>query len=710
MSSKIGILDPDGNNNNPLTNEPYSDNYKKLANIWRTFPAYENAEQIIDDVKENQVILVVSGTGSGKTVLLPKYVLHAYNYKGKIAITLPKQIITKSSAEFSSQTLDVKLGKHVGYKYKGSPKNMLSKDTNLLYATDGTIVRKLLNDPKLEEFDAVVIDEAHERKVQIDFLLFLLKRTLKLRPEFKLIIMSATINAEIFKVYFSDFKFKQLLLSGKTNFPIESIYLDEPVKKEKYLDTGFDILKNLLKNINVEKDTNHDILFFVTSSNEASDLCKKLGQLAFNLKPICIEVYSGMPSKREMLATDKNEFKKLGHDIKVVISTNVAESSLTIDGIKYVIDGGYEFLSEYDPIKRAKILNMTRTTKAQIKQRMGRAGRTGPGTCYHLYTKDEFEKFRDFPEPDIRKGEISSELLSLLNVKTIQNVDNLLNMLTEMIEPPKKEYVKAGLLDLNKLGLIKNNTITRKGLLFSKISVSDIYSTNCIFYSYFYKCTYEMSLIIGLLDACRNNMKNVFSVPKVMDDKKREKYLMKKYKEKKNKFKHVNGDHFSFLKIMNKYLDKKSSIEKKYKTQDKRIEAIKTWCYENFLKYDTLKKAKKYSANIKNNVRRTFSKENIDADLNQLKKIDNDNLLFNKIDRDVNDRIMLCLILGFRTRKAKLNPTNNTYSTKYVENVDIGKDSFFENVYPKNIVFTELFIQGNSKELNIITKIPNKYH
>ena len=711
MPNKIGILDPDGNNNNPLTNEPFSDNYKRLAKIWKSFPAYKNAEQIIDDIKENQVILVVSGTGSGKTVLLPKYVLHAYDYKGKIAVTLPKQIITKSSAEFSSQTLDVELGKQVGYKYKGSPKDMFGKSTNLLYATDGTIVRKLLNNPKLEEFDAVVIDEAHERKVQIDFLLFLLKRTIKLRPDFKLIIMSATINAEIFKDYFSDFKFKQLSLSGKTNYPIKSIYLKESIEREQYLEKGFEILKELLENLEINTDSS-DVLFFVTSSNEAGELCKKLGTLDFKLNPICIEVYSGMNPKKEFLATDKDEFKKMGHKIKVVISTNVAESSLTIDGIKFVIDGGYEFLSEYDPIKRARILNMTRTTKAQIKQRMGRAGRTGPGTCYHLYTEKEFETFRDFPEPDIRKGNISSELLSLLNVKAISesnlsDVENLLEILKEMIEPPKKEYVKASLLDLSKIGLIKDHNLTRKGKLFSKISVSNIYSANCIFYSHFYKCSHEMSLIIGLLDACRNNIKNIFDVPKIVDDKRKEEYLKKKYREKKNRFNHRYGDHFAFLKIMTKYLDKVDTIHNKYKTKEKRIEKIRTWCYKHFLKYDTLKKARKYSIKIRKDMQRTFSKENIDVDFGVLKKLDG-NIRCDEIARDVNDRLMLCLVLGFRTKKAKLDK-NDTYSTKYVHNVGIGKESFLKDSYPRNIVFTELFIQGDSKELNIVTKIPNKF-
>ena len=127
-----GILDPDGNEINPLNNSKYSDEYKKLAKIWSSFPAYENAQNTIDIINKNQVILIVSGTGSGKTVLIPKYVLHHFNYDANIAITLPKQIIAQSAAEFAAKTLDVELGKQVGYKYRGSDKRHYNKDNKLI--------------------------------------------------------------------------------------------------------------------------------------------------------------------------------------------------------------------------------------------------------------------------------------------------------------------------------------------------------------------------------------------------------------------------------------------------------------------------------------------------------------------------------------------------------------------------------------------------
>ena len=201
--TNIGILDPIGKNKNPLNDQEYSETYKKLAKTWSKFPAYENVNDTLKMINSNQIILITSGTGSGKTVLIPKYVLHNYDYKGHILVSLPKQIIAQSAAEYAALTLDVNLGEHIGYKYKGSDEKYIGKDPNLLYATDGTIVAKLLSDPLLQGIDAVIIDEAHERKVQIDFMLYLLRNVVQNRKDFKLIIMSATVNSEIFKSYFA---------------------------------------------------------------------------------------------------------------------------------------------------------------------------------------------------------------------------------------------------------------------------------------------------------------------------------------------------------------------------------------------------------------------------------------------------------------------------------------------------------------------------
>ena len=393
MNDKIGILDIEGINNNPLTDLPYSDKYRELAKFWSKLPVYNKLHNLINLLTLNQVILLISSTGSGKSVLVPKIALHILNYTGKIAMTLPKQIIAKSTAEFAALTLDVELGTYVGYQYKGSPSNMKSDQTRILYATDGTITARVSKDPYLRDFDTVVIDEAHELSNGIIMLLYLLRETLKLRPEFKLIIMSATVNTDIFVNYYKDFKFGFIDVGGERLFPIESHFLPKSLPYNEVITEGFNTLIRILEKDDPNSKNAHDVIFFITSSNEAFNLCKMLNnhitkekteskcKITCNGDVYCVELYANMNPEKQTLAQDKELYKNNKYNRKVVISTNVGESSLTINGLKYVIDTGYELNSSYDPETRARKLDREMTSQAQAKQRMGRAGRTEPGIC-----------------------------------------------------------------------------------------------------------------------------------------------------------------------------------------------------------------------------------------------------------------------------------------------------------------------------------------
>ena len=214
MNNNVGILDPFGDNLNPINEKKFTSNYKNLAKFWSELPAYDSVKKVIRTIIDNDIILISSGTGSGKTVLVPKYALHANGYKGNIVVTLPKKIITKKAAEFAAKTLDVKLGKEVGYQFRGD--NKKSKDTILLYSTDGSIISQLKSDPLLKKIDIIIIDEAHERKIQIDLLLFLLKNSIKIRKEknmkpLKLIIMLNYSEIIILTLNLTHFFYQELL-------------------------------------------------------------------------------------------------------------------------------------------------------------------------------------------------------------------------------------------------------------------------------------------------------------------------------------------------------------------------------------------------------------------------------------------------------------------------------------------------------------------
>lgn len=662
--NNYGILDPDGINTNPLTDQPYSEQYKELAEIWRHFPAYKHAQQIINDIRNNQVILVISGTGSGKTVLIPKYVLHAFNYNAKIAVTLPKQIIAKSAAEFAAKTLDVELGQSVGYQFKGESQK--SDETRLLYATDGTIVALLLKDPLLSDYNAVVIDEAHERKVQIDFLLYLLRNTLQQRLDFKLIIMSATIDERIFASYFENFSYKSIFVGAATHYPIESIFLDEPITDKEYLDKGLQIIRKI-----EESDKSGDILFFVTSVSETQTACDYLKQELEN--SFCVEVFAGMNSEKQEIAQRINTTNKR----KIIIATNVAESSLTITGIKYVIDSGYEIASYYDPELRARVLEKRLISRAQALQRQGRTGRTGPGVCYHLYTENDFRnKMREFPEPSIRTSNIYGECLRFLHMPNVRNVTKLINILSSFIESPSDLYIKSAILQLMQLGLILNDQITPLGDLVARLQLDPMQGVTIIM-GYKLLCSKELTAIFALIETSKRSIGELFNKPKDMLSVKGEAFnkLNEKYLDAKRDLFQKNGDHLSLLKIFSQYRKYRDNPDK-----------LSDWCYKHFLKKNVLDKSYKSYQKIKKQIQKILH----NMDFSILPNIDTR-------DMKLEDKIMFCIGFGFRLNIDKM---------KY----KINRDSFMNyidlNKIQNNIVYDELVSNGGKIEYNIVSRLP----
>lgn len=696
----IGILDPTGQNNNPLTDKEYSESYKSLSKVWSKFPAYEDAENIINQIKTHNVILVVSGTGSGKTVLFPKYVLHSFDYNAKIAITLPKQLITKSAAQFAADTLDVVLGDEVGYQYRNAGKETFSEKTKLLYCTDGTLVARLLSDPELNDFDAVVVDEAHERKVNIDFLLYLLRNVLNNRPKFKLVIMSATINESIFRDYFKDYNYVNLSIGTKTNYPIESIFLDKPlnIDKNEYLDYGIKLLQSLLK-----KPDNGGILFFVTSVNETNDVCDVLNKDSqFKEINICVPVYSGMSEDQQKIATDKEYYRQFVKDgRKIIVATNVAESSLTIEGIQYVIDSGLELKSRYDPVERVNILEKILITHAQAKQRMGRTGRTGPGVCYHLYTKEMFdEKMDRFPSPAIRIESINYEMIRLLAIPSIGTIGDLKEVLQNFIEPPNETYVDFELNYLMKLNLIDSiqdsGTLTGLGKIVSNLQLEPFQVLSMLM-GFRLNCFREVVSILAVIDACKGSMDQLFVLPlDILDDdtsqnKDKVKWLTDKFNKAKEHFANKYGDHIAILKMFGEY-------EKKRKDQDK----LKEWSYKYFIKRDILEKAYQTYQKMKYRYRNKI-------DSLHMTKPDP-----NMLHQDIKYRVMASLIYGYKLNLLKVSKEKIIIQDKEAKNsktVQIDKSSFVTDPTSKG---TEMFFHRlhrynkNPIKAQIVTKISKK--
>lgn len=461
-NSEIGIFDPNGVNNNPLNDKPYSNEYKNLSQFWSKLPAYSEGHKIVKQIEKNDILLSIFGTGGGKTVLMPKFALHSVNYKGKIVITLPKKIITKKAAEFAAKTLDVELGEQVGYQFKGD--NMKSQDTNLLYMTDGSLISLIKSNPTLDGIDIVIIDEAHERKIQIDILLLLLKIAIKKRKEkgseLKLIIMSATINAEIFLNYFNEFKIDKIELEGTPNYPIESIYIPN-VNDNNWLEIGKKTILNIVSSINKKTIDDGDILFFVSTVSECESVVEELNKDIGSTNFI-MALYSGMDKSLDDYISSNEKYKELNpkYERRIFIATNVAESSLTIDGIGYVVDSGLELTIKFDAKKNVNVLLKDKITRAQMTQRMGRAGRTRKGVCYHLYKDNEIVK--QYPDPEIRCVDLKNVCLTLMKMGngitgkqfTIENIPEIFDM---MLEPPNKYFINNGIDFLKNNKLVNSN-------------------------------------------------------------------------------------------------------------------------------------------------------------------------------------------------------------------------------------------------------------
>jgi len=697
--NNIGILDPTGLNINPINSKPYDSSYTDIRDKtkWDKLPAYDKALDIISDISANQVILVISGTGSGKTVLIPKFALHAIGYDSHIITTLPKQIIAKSAAEFAALTLNVELGKEIGYQYKGSDKKFRGNNPVLLYATDGTVVSFLQNDPLLLSYDAVIIDEAHERKIQIDFLLYLLKNVLSKRPEFKLIIMSATIDASIFESYYNQFKFKIINIGGKTNFPITSIFDSATSDPDSYEKKGLDIIAKIIKN-NSEIDSQtkfNDILFFVTSHNETIDIAKKLTQ-SYPQKKI-ISVYSGISDEVQEALQNKMDIEQ-----RIIISTNVAESSLTVDGIKYVIDSGYELKSYDDPKFRAKVLEKKLITKAQAMQRMGRSGRTQPGICYHLYSQSEFDEVMEkFPSPAIRTTDITTECIKLLIESPSSTVDELLTMLSSFIEAPREAFIRRSISNLTAMSLlrdceIKKCTLNQLGELVGELQL-DPYQSLTLILGYELRCFRECLLCIISIEVTKGSIADLFhKAPDPILNK--DMYL--KYITRRNKFNNSNGDHLTMLNIIENYY----SAKEKYKGD---YDKLKEWAYTNFLKINTLEKINDGFRRLNYRLRDILSsKQSYLKELFQ--PLQNINITEYKLEH----KIIASFIYGYRLNTADKKLNSNSYITPENLEVIISKDSVLSKTSHRNVWYDQIFIMKNGSRVNsdlkIVSLIPIK--
>jgi ATP-dependent helicase HrpA len=368
----------------------------------RKLPVYEQKSRILDALKDNQVIVVESPTGSGKTTQIP-VILHeaGYSSNGVIGVTQPRRIAALSVSEFIARQMGVPMPGLVGYKMRFEDKT--DQSTVVKIMTDGILLQEMKLDPSLSRYSVIMVDEAHERSLNIDFILGLLKRVLEARPEFKVIVSSATINAEIFSAYFGDCPVVKI---ETQIYPVTIVW--EPPTVEGNPDALTDKIEQIINRVIGDK-RDGDILVFLPGERAIKDCMQRLAFSESRNRIHIVPLYARLGKDEQERVFDK---APLGKN-KIIISTNIAETSVTIDGVTSVIDSGQAKLNFYNPKTYTASLVQVPISKASCNQRKGRAGRTAPGFCYRLYSRDDFENRSLFTMEEIYRTDLSEVVLRM---------------------------------------------------------------------------------------------------------------------------------------------------------------------------------------------------------------------------------------------------------------------------------------------------------
>eukprot|EP01018_Ginkgo_biloba_P028657 Gb_13411 [translate_table: standard] len=418
---------------------------KTLTEQRQYLPIFSVRDELLQVVHENQVIVVVGETGSGKTTQLTQY-LHedGFTTYGMVGCTQPRRVAAMSVAKRVSEEMESELGDKVGYAIRFE--DVTGPNTLIKYMTDGVLLRETLREPDLDQYSVIIMDEAHERSLNTDVLFGILKQIVARRRDFKLIVTSATLNAQKFSNFFGSVPVFNI--PGRT-FPVNILFSKTPC--EDYVEAA---VKQAMS-IHITCPAG-DILVFMTGQDEIEATCyalaERMEQLEASTKKgitqlSILPIYSQLPSDLQAKIFQKAE----NGARKCIVATNIAETSLTVDGILYVIDSGYGKLKVYNPRMGMDALQVFPASRAAADQRAGRAGRTGPGTCYRLYTETAYQnEMLPNPVPEIQRTNLGNVVLLLKSL----NIENLLDF--DFMDPPPQDNILNSMYQLWVLGALDN--------------------------------------------------------------------------------------------------------------------------------------------------------------------------------------------------------------------------------------------------------------
>jgi len=518
---------------------------KKLQKIIKieypeSLPVSQNVERISQAIQDHQVVIIAGETGSGKTTQIPKICMQlGRGIEGLIGHTQPRRIAARTVASRIADELDSQVGDVVGYKVRFT--DQVSESSFIKLMTDGILLAEMQNDRLLRQYDTIIIDEAHERSLNIDFILGYLKQILPKRPDLKIIITSATIDPQRFAKHFCSNSGELapiIEVSGRT-YPVEMLYrpLNERVNEtSNESNEEVDVISGILNAVE-ELSTygNGDILIFLNGEREIRDTAAALEKE--NLRHTQV-----LPLYSRLTVQEQNRIFQPHSGRNIVLATNVAETSLTVPGIKYVIDPGTARISRYSYRTKVQRLPIEAISQASANQRAGRCGRVSEGVCIRLYSEDDFISRPEFTDPEILRTNLATVILQMLSLD-LGSISDF-----PFVQPPDNRNINDGvrlLEELNATSIEKGVAkLTKAGRLLAKFPVDP---------------RLAKMVLTGIDLGCIKQIFIIVSALSIQDPRERPHEKQQAADEKHNRFKHEQSDFLSFINLWN-YINEQQKL------------------------------------------------------------------------------------------------------------------------------------------------------
>ncbi|CAL9205654.1 unnamed protein product [Musa hybrid cultivar] len=640
--------------------------HSSLERQRQRLPVFKYRDAILYLVENHATTIIVGETGSGKTTQIPQYLKEAGWAEGGrvVACTQPRRLAVQSVASRVAEEMGVKIGEEVGYTIRFEDQTNPSV-TAIKFLTDGVLIREMMGDPLLTKYSVIMVDEAHERSLSTDMLLGLLKKIQRRRPELRIIISSATIEAKSMSTFFQARK-KDLRHAAEDSVPshlpavlsvegkgytVEIHYVEEPVPD--YLQAA----AGTVLSIN-DKEPAGDILVFLTGQDDIDAAVKLLREDTQDDRRrtsglLVLPLYSGLSRVDQDLVFAPTPKGKR----KVVISTNIAETSLTLEGVVYVVDSGFSKQRFYNPISDIESLVVTPISKASARQRAGRAGRIQPGKCFRLYTEEYFLK--EMPTEGIPEMQRSNLVSCVIQLKAL-GIDNILGF-DWLASPPPEAMVRA-LEVLYSLGILDEDAKLTSPIGYQVAEIPlDPMISKMILSACNFGCSEEIITIAAVLSV-QSIWVSMWGAQKEFD-------------EVKLRFAAAEGDHVTYLNVYKGFLNSGKSSQ---------------WCYKNYLNYQAMKKV----VDVREQLSRLLRRLGL-----ALKSCEKDTQILRK-----------AIIAGFFANSCHLEEYshNGLYKTvRSSEEVYIHPSSVLFRVNPKWVVYHSLVSTNKHYMRNVIAIDPS---